>query len=139
MIKSHCEDVEAFSFRRATFVEVLKQVDNLNIKKASPVSSIPAMIIKDNVDEVAFHLLDFFNVSVEKNFFPSELKDGDVSALFENSDSFHKKNYRPIIVLPSVSKVFERFWYIKCYLLSTNFSRLTFAPIDRVTIPSMPC
>ena len=26
LIKSHCEDVEAFSFRRATFVEVFKQV-----------------------------------------------------------------------------------------------------------------
>ena len=108
LIKSHCEDVEAFSFRRATFVEVFKQVDNLNIKKASPISSIPAKIIKDNVDEVASHLLDLFNVSVDENFFPNELKDGDVSALFKNSDSFHKKNYRPITVLPSVSKVFER-------------------------------
>ena len=43
-----------------------------------------------------------------ENFFPNELKDGDVSALFKNSDSFHKKNYGPMAVLPSVSKVFER-------------------------------
>ena len=45
---------------------------------------------------------------MNEDFFPNELKDGDVSALFKNSDSFHKKNYRPITVLPSVSKVFER-------------------------------
>ena len=46
--------------------------------------------------------------SVHGNFFLEEMKDGDASALFKNSDSFHKKNYRPITVLPSVSKVFER-------------------------------
>ena len=46
---------------------------------------------------------------MDGNFFPDEMKAGDVSTLFKNSDSFHKKNYRPITVLPSVSKVFERF------------------------------
>ena len=45
---------------------------------------------------------------MDENFFSNELKDGDVNALFKNSDSFYKKNYRPITVLPSVSKVFER-------------------------------
>ena len=45
---------------------------------------------------------------MNKNFFPNELKDGDVSALFKNSDQFLKNDYRPIPVLPSVSKVFER-------------------------------
>ena len=33
------------------------------------------------------------------NSFPNEM---------QNSNSFHKKNYRPITVLPSVSKIFER-------------------------------
>ena len=133
LIKNHCEDVDAFSFRSASVVEVLEQVDNLNIKKASPISNIPAKIIKDNVDIVASHLLDLFNKSVDENSFPDELKDGDISALFKNSDSFNKKNYRPITVLPSVSKVVER--------LLTNqmlpFANKFLSPIDRVTIPSM--
>ena len=65
-------------------------------------------VIKDNVDIVASRLLDLFNKGVDGNFFPDEMKDGDVSTLFKNNDSFRKKNYRPITVLPSVSKVFER-------------------------------
>ena len=36
------------------------------------------------------------------------MKHGDVSVLFKNSNSFHEKNYRPITVFPSVSKIFER-------------------------------
>ena len=69
----------------------IDRLANLNIKKASPIRSIPAKIIKDNVDEVSSHLLDLFNVSVDENFLPNELKDGDVSALFKNSESFHEK------------------------------------------------
>ena len=38
------------------------------------------------------------------------MKYSDVSALFKNSNSFHKKNYRPITVLQSVSKILERLW-----------------------------
>ena len=104
LIKSHYENVAVFNFRNASVVEVLEQVDNLDTKKVSP---IPAKIIKDNVEIVATHLQDFFNKSVDGNFFPDEMKDGDVSALFKNSDSFHTKSYRPITVLLPVSKVFE--------------------------------
>ena len=108
LIKNHSENIEAFDFKRASIAEVLGQVDSLDTKKASPIGSIPAKVIKDNVDIVASYLLDLFNKSVDRNSFPDEMKDGDVSALFKNSDSFEKKNYRPITVLPSVSKVFER-------------------------------
>ena len=82
LIKSHYENVEVFNFRRASIVEVLGQVDNLDTKKASPIGSIPARIIKDNVDIVASHLVDPFNKSVDGNFFPDEMKDDDVSAIF---------------------------------------------------------
>ena len=37
-----------------------------------------------------------------------ELKAGDITSLFKQEDAFSKKNYRPITVLPSVSKIFER-------------------------------
>ena len=33
---------------------------------------------------------------------------GDVPSLFESEDLFIKKNYRPITVLPEVSKVYKR-------------------------------
>ena len=88
--------------------EIVEQVDNLDTKKASPIDIIPAKVIKDNVDIVASYLLHLFNKSFDGNFFPNEMKDGDVSALFKNSNSFHKKNYRLITVLPSVSKIIER-------------------------------
>ena len=45
---------------------------------------------------------------MSKCTFPEELKTGDIASLFKQEDAFSKKNYRPITVLPSVSKIFER-------------------------------
>ena len=108
LIKGHFRSAEACCFKRVTISEIIEQADNLDTKKASPIDNIPAKIIKDNVEIVASYLLHLVNKSVDGNFFPNEMKDGDVSALFKNSNSFHKENHRPITVLPSVSKIFER-------------------------------
>ena len=45
---------------------------------------------------------------VGKRKFPSELKLADVSPIFKKLEAIHKENYRPVSVLPVVSKIFER-------------------------------
>ena len=40
--------------------------------------------------------------------FPNEMKEADLSPLFRNDVSTFKGNFRPISVLPSVSKTNER-------------------------------
>ena len=60
----------------------------------------------------------FINESVNTSNFPKELKKGDIISLFRNGDAFAKKNYRPIIVLPAMSKIYERIIssQIICYI-----------------------
>ena len=50
----------------------------------------------------------FINESIDTSNFPKELKKGDITSLFKNGDAFAKKNYRPITVLPAMSKIYER-------------------------------
>ena len=45
---------------------------------------------------------------MDKCNFPSKLKAGDISSIHSKEDIHVKKNYRPITVLPPVSKVYER-------------------------------
>ena len=47
-----------------------------------------------------------------------ELKKGDITSLFKNGDACAKLNYRPITVLPAMSKVYERLIssQIICYI-----------------------
>ena len=45
--------------------------------------------------------------------FSDNLKLADISPIFKKEDSFKKGNYRPVSILPHLSKVFERILYKK--------------------------
>ena len=64
--------------------------------------------MKDHGDILAHHLTELFNVMTRNGQFPDELKEGDVSSLFKKNDPTNKVNYRPIKMLPAMSKIFER-------------------------------
>ena len=62
--------------------------------------------MKDHGDILAHHLTELFNVMIRNGQFPHELKLGDVSCLFKKNDITNKLNYRPIAMLPAISKIF---------------------------------
>ena len=96
----------------------------MNPKKASPIDSVPTRILKESQDIFSLYLTEIFNKLLLENTFPSDLKLGDITPLFKNNDATRKENYRPITVLPALSKVFER-------LLFTQMT--TFA--DTILVP----
>ena len=48
------------------------------------------------------------NSCISDGIFPNELKLADITPIFKSVDSTAKKNYRPISILNSVSKLFEK-------------------------------
>ena len=62
-------------------------------------------------DIVAPHLADIFNYSVVSKTFLDDFKIGKVSPLFKNGEREDLNNYRPISVLPSIARVFEKIIY----------------------------
>ena len=51
---------------------------------------------------------EIFNDCIENSSFPDELKCADVTSLPKNGPTNSRTNFRPISVLPTVSKLFER-------------------------------
>ena len=49
-----------------------------------------------------------FNDSIEKSDFPQNLKLADIIPVYKKNDPLDKTNYRPVSILPVVSKMFER-------------------------------
>ena len=76
--------------------------------KVMPLNSIPAKILEHNADIFTVLLQRIFNSNLSECYFPKELKAGEITSLFKSLDVFIKKNYRPITVLSSVSKIYER-------------------------------
>ena len=48
------------------------------------------------------------NKSIESSIFSKNLKAAQVSPLFKKNNSLDKGNYRPVSVLPCISKIYER-------------------------------
>ena len=65
------------------------------------------MLIGTN-DLICDTLATTINTTIETNKFPNSLKKADVSPLYKEKDRTSKKNYRPVSLLPVLSKVFEK-------------------------------
>ena len=57
--------------------------------------------------------LIFCNVSFELGVFPDKLKIAKVLPVFNSDDPSLFSNYRPISILPCLSKVFEKLFYLR--------------------------
>ena len=79
--------------------------------KAPGADSIPANILIDAVDILKHPIKELFNNSVLNHDFPNNLKNANVTPLYKKDGNIDKKNYRPISVLPSMSKIFERLMF----------------------------
>ena len=84
-------------------------------KKPSQVNDIPVKVIKENKDIIAFFIHYNFDNSLSSSTFPTALKYADVKPVFKKDDKADKENYRPISILPTLSKVYERLIYNQMY------------------------
>ena len=87
---------------------MLTEIGRLNPKKATTFKNIPAKVLKSNSEICSESMQLIFNDCVQNGLFPDLLKPVDVTSLHKTEDKTRKKNYRPVSVLPTVSKVFER-------------------------------
>ena len=76
---------------------------------------IPLKVIKENEDLVVFFIHRNFNNLFTSSTFPTALKHADVKPVFKKDDKTDTENYRPISILPTLSKVYERFVYNQIY------------------------
>ena len=56
-----------------------------------------------------------FNASIETSQFPDSLKVARITPIFKDGDKTEKSNYRPISVLPVISKLFEKLVFNQLY------------------------
>ena len=101
-------DGEKFEFSKISRETLIKEVIALNPRKAVS-GTIPIKALKAAIYECADTLTSIFNTCVvDKSSFPDELKLAEVIPAHKKDATTEKSNYRPISILPVISKVFER-------------------------------
>ena len=106
------KDQSKFSFHFVTLEETLKAL--LSDKKASQASDIPVKIIIANRDLIAYFILHIFNITLLSSEYPASLKYADITPIFKKDDKTDKTNYRPISILPNLSKTMKDSCKIRC-------------------------
>ena len=101
-------DFPAFKFENETTENIEKIIDRIKTDVATGMDNIPAKIIKNTKSILSPYLTKIINLSFETKTFPDILKNAIIKPIFKKDDKNDISNYRPISILPVISKIFER-------------------------------
>ena len=87
----------------------------MSLKNGSCITNFSAKILKHVVNVISPLLTSIINRSMLTGIFPSCLKLARVIPIYKGGDRTCLSNYRPISILPVVSKIFERVMYSRLY------------------------
>ena len=82
--------------------------------------NIPPKILKNNKDICSIILTNDIDRCMAKGEFPKSLKNADITPIFKKDNRLSKTNYRPISILPTISKIYEKILYIQIYEYFNN-------------------
>lgn len=105
--------------------EVFKIIMNLKNTTSVGYDQITTKIIKKSSKIIAQILSHLINLSLLSGVFPTKLKTSVIRPIYKKGDKTLLNNYRPIALIPILSKVFERVVYIRILNFIEKHSILT--------------
>lgn len=110
-------------FYKTNETEILKIINELKADAVPGHDGITCKIIKYCKHFFSYNLAILINKSIHFGIFPKVLKIGKVTPIYKTGDKSDPSNYRPITVLPIISKIFEKVIQtrLNSFLNSINF------------------
>ena len=88
--------------------KVLKILTNIESSKAAGVDKISGRFLKHGPNILPKPISTLCNLSVSQGVFPNACKVAKLKPIFKKGKKTNPSNYRPISLLPSISKIIER-------------------------------
>ena len=99
---------EGFQFTLETESNISKLIDQMKPNVATGRDGISVKVIKDAKPILTPLLTKIINISYSTNTFPDCMKKASIRPLHKKDDPNIMSNYRPISILPCLSKIIER-------------------------------
>ena len=81
---------------------------NVEVNKVASIDNISGRFLKDGADILAIPVTQICNLSIKLSHFPHDCKLAKLKPLYKKGSKTDPKNYRPISLLPIVSKIIEK-------------------------------
>ena len=121
VIKSRKKEEQTFTFNYVSYEDVLNEIRKLQTATTTQQNNIPTKILKENSEVLTRYFHRNRNFCMENSIFSSDLKVANVTPAFKKKSKTSKDNYRPISILPNISKIYERYLYNR---MQTYFDNL---------------
>ena len=99
------QPMQKFVFSMTNLPDIVNEVNSFNTKKAINFKNIPAKPLKETFDICSPTLNDIWCNAIKDGIFPSQLKLADATPTFKKCDTTCAEKYRPVSVLPVVTKI----------------------------------
>ena len=110
-IKEKCMNL-SFELPHASEETINEIIISLNTKKSTGIDDIPPKLVKISADIIKKPLSQIINSAIKEGSFPNLMKLGKLTPIYKHpkhGSRLDKTCYRPVSVLTTFSKVFERF------------------------------
>ena len=94
---------------------MIRVCGGIKTSKRSNVDCISSFFLKVGISVLAPSLVQLFNLSLSLGRFPDNWKMARVAPIFKDGATDNKSNYRPISVLPVISRLFEKLIFDQLY------------------------
>ena len=110
-IKENIPNSTMFNFLDTNSTDIEREILKLDVKKSTPENDIPTKILHKTHDIVSNYLSDSYNKAKNNGEYPASLKMADLLPIHKKCDKTSKKNYRPVSLIPTISKIYEKIMY----------------------------
>ena len=108
-------NIKDFSFKEVSTEQVYSLLSKLDAHKAPGYDNIPSKLLCVAAYELCTPITSLVNLSIRQSEFPDQLKRAEVSPIYKSKDNLQRGNYRPVSILTSISKIFERVYHDQLY------------------------
>ncbi len=102
-------------FKNVDNESIIKIIDTVKLKTSYGFDGISTKLIKQIKHIIIEHLKLIINQMLNSETFPDLLKVAKVTPIYKKDDEMEFSNYRPISLLPAISKIFEKVIFNQTY------------------------